>query len=255
MVRIRHLQIASAALISILSATCGFAQGQPPINQEAVKSNCSNIIALVGNVKIDCSNLSPAQKKALEDIPAILKMALANQDYLDAIMAKLEEISKATPQPSVTNNAPGGFAVSGGTLFNPQVTNNYAEKTPNILGYQIVASTSPDTELPAFTTQGHPTTSAKFYVDAAWNDPQFVAICDRPCRALDIRQAKPSGVMTFPTFRAGSISEYPTWAVFVVDMRPFETYKYYLFTVVSEDDQPVSIIRFAKFSSNNVTPQ
>jgi hypothetical protein len=29
-----------------------------------------------------------------------------------------------TPQPYITNNAPGGFATSGGTLINPQVINN-----------------------------------------------------------------------------------------------------------------------------------
>ena len=69
-------------------------QTAPTVHQTATRSSCSNIVALSG-AKIDCANLTPAQKKALADIPTILKMALSNQDYLDAILAKLNEISKA----------------------------------------------------------------------------------------------------------------------------------------------------------------
>jgi hypothetical protein len=153
--------------------------------------------------------------------------------------------------------APGGFAISGGTILNPQVTNNYAEKVPNILGFQIVTSSSSETELPDFKmqAQGNPTTSFKFYVDAAWDDPQFVAICDRPCHALDVREAKPSGVMITPNFRTGSVPEHPDLAIFIVDIRPFQTFRYYLFSVASEDDEPVKIVRFARFSAEHRTPQ
>jgi hypothetical protein len=103
-------------LLSVLGATS--AQTAPNVNQTATRSSCSNIVALSG-AKIDCSKLTPAQKQAIENIPAILKMAVENNDYLNAILTKLNTMS----QPTANNSAPGGFAVSGGTLINPQVTN------------------------------------------------------------------------------------------------------------------------------------
>lgn len=78
--------------VLLFACTSGLIYGQtkqPSIEQKAEKSVCANIVALTGNVNMNCSNLSsltPAQKKALADIPEILKMALANQNYLDAIL-------------------------------------------------------------------------------------------------------------------------------------------------------------------------
>ena len=119
--------------LTMLIGVAVFANGQtaPTIHQSAKQSSCSNIVALSG-AKVDCTNLTPAQKKALEHIPAILKMAVENQDYLDAIMKKLDELSQASPQP-VVNYAPGGFATSGGTLIDPQITNIGKITPPNRL--------------------------------------------------------------------------------------------------------------------------
>jgi hypothetical protein len=222
----------------------------PGVQQTSEKSICSNVVALTGNVNLNCSNLTVAQKKALALIPSLLKQTLTNQTFLEEIKARLDELEK--PQQSIViNNAPNGFAISGGTVNNPSIT-NYGEKEPNILGFQLVTQSSPDTYLPDFSTKtkNHPTTSFKFYIDSAWSEPQFAAICDRPCHAIDVSQAKPSGGMIFPNFRVGTSPDYPNWAMFFVDLRPFKTFTYYMFTVVSEDDVPVQITRFSRLKAN-----
>jgi hypothetical protein len=112
---------AAVVFIACISAISG-GQTPPSVQQKAERSICANIVALTGDVKLNCSNLTEEQKKALKDIPAILKMAVSNQAYLAEILAKMEEMNR--PQPAVTNNiAPGGFATSGGTLINPSVNN------------------------------------------------------------------------------------------------------------------------------------
>lgn len=79
---------------------------------------------------MNCSNLTEAQRRSLKEIPLILRMAINNQTYLAAIMAKMDEMNR--PQPPVTNNvAPGGFATSGGTLVNPTV-NNFGPPLANL---------------------------------------------------------------------------------------------------------------------------
>jgi hypothetical protein len=108
-------------LLSIVAASNGQTETAPTVSQSAKGSTCANIVALSG-AKVNCSNLTPEQKNALANIPSILKMALENQGYLEGILRRLNEMS-APQQPVITNNAPGGFAVSGGTLINPRVTN------------------------------------------------------------------------------------------------------------------------------------
>jgi hypothetical protein len=116
--------------LALLLGIAAYASGQttPTVHQTATRSTCANIVALSG-AKVDCSHLTPAQQKALDTIPSILKTALENQDYLDAIMRKLEEMSVVQP-PSQTVNAPNGIGAIGGTLINPQVNNfGYMQKT------------------------------------------------------------------------------------------------------------------------------
>jgi hypothetical protein len=93
MLRIKSLIEVTVLLWFAASAS---SQTAPTIHQIATQSSCSNIVALSG-AKVDCSNLTRAQKKALASIPAILKMAIENQNYFDAIMAKLDDISKTPP--------------------------------------------------------------------------------------------------------------------------------------------------------------
>src|ERR1700733_9042687 len=88
----------TAIELVMLFSVAAFAIGQAPptVHQTATQSSCSNIVALSG-AKVDCSNLTPEQRKSLADIPAIMKMALENKNYLDAILAKLNEFKE---QPS-----------------------------------------------------------------------------------------------------------------------------------------------------------
>lgn len=110
--------IAEMAMFFAVTALAG-GQTAPAVTQTASQSPCANIVALSG-ARVDCNNLTTAQKKALSDIPAILRMAIENQGYLDAILKKLNEMSE---QPTTTNTAAGGFSTSGGTLINPTVIN------------------------------------------------------------------------------------------------------------------------------------
>ena len=228
----------------LITAASTFGQGVPSVQQHADRSRCSNIVALAGNVNLNCSSLTPAQKKTLDSIPALLNKILANQMDSDAIMQKLDEILKTQAAPATTNSCPNGICISGGSVEHPEV-NNFGEKPPSIADFQLVTSSSPAVELPAFNANGHPVTSFKFYITTPWNAPQFLAICDRPCHAYDVRKAKPSGVMIMPTFRSGSLPGEPNYALFVVDIRPFQTYTYYLFSVVSDDTEPARVLSFA----------
>src|SRR5664279_3403008 len=86
-----NLILKLALLIGVATPISG--QTVPNVSQNATQSTCSNIVALSG-ARVNCSNLTPAQKKALADVPSILKMALENQGYLEAILAKLNEMPK-----------------------------------------------------------------------------------------------------------------------------------------------------------------
>jgi hypothetical protein len=228
----------------LITAASTFGQGAPTLQQHADRSRCSNIVALAGNVNLNCSSLTPAQKKILDSIPALLNKILSNQLNSDAIMQKLDEILKAQTAPATVNSCPNGICISGGSVEHPEV-NNFGEKQPSIVDFEPVTSSSPAVELPDFGVVGHPVTSFKFYITTPWNAPQFLAICDRPCHAYDVRRAKPSGVMMLPNFRSGSLPGEPNYALFVVDIRPFQTYTYYLFSVVSDDTEPAKILSFA----------
>jgi hypothetical protein len=97
-------------LIGVATPISG--QTVPNVSQNATQSTCSNIVALSG-ARVNCSNLTPAQKKALADVPSILKMALENQGYLEAILAKLNEMPK-DPSVNVQSGAVVSFGQQGG---------------------------------------------------------------------------------------------------------------------------------------------
>jgi hypothetical protein len=120
----RKIATAVESIMIICSVAFVYGQTTSNVHQTATRSTCSNIVALSG-AKVDCSNLTPAQKKALENIPSILRMTFENKDYLDAIMKKLDEISKTESLPPQIVSAPNGIAIGGGTVTNPTV-NNFA---------------------------------------------------------------------------------------------------------------------------------
>ena len=80
-----------------LIASCLVSQ-TPPIKQEARNTTCSNVIALAGNVNINCSHLNPTQEKLIASIPAVLKKIITNQLDPELVMAKLNEIQNGVDQ-------------------------------------------------------------------------------------------------------------------------------------------------------------
>jgi hypothetical protein len=99
----RTKQIIEATLLFGI-ATFANSQTAPVVTQTASQSPCANIVALSG-AKVDCSHLTPAQAKALENIPAILKTALENQTYLEEILQRLGAISGSAPSLVCSDNA------------------------------------------------------------------------------------------------------------------------------------------------------
>lgn len=76
----------------IILALHGPITAQTSIKQESKGGACSNIVALVGNVSLNCTDLSATEKRIIDSIPALLKKILASQLDPDAVMAKLDEI-------------------------------------------------------------------------------------------------------------------------------------------------------------------
>jgi hypothetical protein len=80
------------SLTLIVASIPGLSQTPSNIKQEAKDSACSNIVALAGNVNINCFSLTPAQRKLIEGMPAVLNKILANELDPSAVMEKLDEI-------------------------------------------------------------------------------------------------------------------------------------------------------------------
>ena len=101
----------SIELLTLFVGIAGVANGQsnPTVNQTGKHGSCINIVALSG-AKVDCSHLTPAQSKALENIPTILKMALENQTYLEEILKRLNEVSTNPPPVVCKDNANCGVS-------------------------------------------------------------------------------------------------------------------------------------------------
>jgi hypothetical protein len=245
--RTTSLIIEAVLLFGVIVTASG--QAAPNVNQTATRTSCSNIVALSG-AKVDCTHLTQAQSNALANIPAILKMAIESQNYLDAILKQLQEMS--VPQ-SVTNNiAPGGFATSGGILINPTVI-SLGESPPHIEGLQVTGVDGKGNELPR-EAQGHALTNVKFYTDTAWDDPKFRVDCDRPCIAYDAKLFEPSTTI-YPTMESASSSTYPDSTIFILlSLRPFIPDMYYVFTVASMNSEPVKVLSVSPFVGR-VKPQ
>jgi hypothetical protein len=89
-----------SSLSAIFVILCGpvLCQTVPSITQDAKNSSCSNIVALVGSVSLDCSSLTPEQQKLIESIPALLRKMLAEQLDPKLVMEKLDEIKKGVDE-------------------------------------------------------------------------------------------------------------------------------------------------------------
>jgi hypothetical protein len=218
-------------------ATLADRQTTLSVKQKATNSPCANIVALSG-AKINCANLTDAQKKAIANIPAILEMTLTNQDYLEAIIAKLDAMKQANQSPPIINapNCPGGICPTGTTFGNQTVINT--PPPSKIEGFEVVPSD------PKADSNGHPITSFKFYLSEPVADQKFIAICDRPCAALGADTSPRRGVILSSDVLAGQIADSPLMAAWVINY-PIHSLDYQVFTVVSKDNDPVNITRFS----------
>jgi hypothetical protein len=185
----------SLDVVLVLSfvATAVSGQTTPKVEQNSDKSSCSNIVALAGNVNVNCSSLTPEQKKLLEKIPILLNRILANQGDPKAISDKLDEVLDALSnlnQTPTVNYAPGGFATSGGTLVNPQV-NNFRDPLPQIeVTPSITIAAEPRPTIPSQVGRGQlqpdprtysPGASVTITMKGVFRNPAFIADCDVPC--------------------------------------------------------------------------
>jgi hypothetical protein len=216
------------------------ASGQvvPAVNQTAEKSSCSNIVALSG-AKVDGSNLTSAQQKALTNMPAIMKMTLENQDYLNAIIAKLEEMSKAQSAPTIGTivQGPCGVVQNGGS--NNTASPNCGPPEPEIKGIEHVPSDPP------FDANGHPLTTIKFYLTSMPISHRFYAMCDRPCVAdWGSPYPRPPVGNSSDVDRLSSPSD-PRVVGWQINTH-LEALQYIAVSVVSQDNKPVSIIHITQ---------
>jgi hypothetical protein len=90
--RQNRLLILSVVLLLLTSEAIG--QNPPTVTQEAKGSPCSNIVALTGDVKLNCSSLTPAQQKIIESIPDVLRKILNSQLDANAVVKKLNEMAQ-----------------------------------------------------------------------------------------------------------------------------------------------------------------
>jgi len=107
-----RLPILSVVIFLLASNAIG---QNPPVTQKAENSPCSNIVALTGDVKINCSSLTPAQQKLIDGIPTLLRNIIAHQNDVDAVMAKLDDCLKTiNPNlPTKTYFCNGQWRVAG----------------------------------------------------------------------------------------------------------------------------------------------
>jgi len=135
--------------VSIVLAFCGalaFGQSQPNVKQESKNSSCSNIVALAGNVDVNCSALSPDQQRVIDGIPAILHKILKYQTDPSVVMKKLDDIRSGVDQireqetfsgfltpgnDPVPYNACGGNVPSGATLVIVGNSASYSTWSPS----------------------------------------------------------------------------------------------------------------------------
>jgi hypothetical protein len=87
-----------SALVLVSCVLHAFGQSGPNIKQDANNASCSNIVALSGNVEINCSSLTRAQQKQIESIPSILHKILINQLDSESVMLALDEIRDRLPK-------------------------------------------------------------------------------------------------------------------------------------------------------------
>jgi hypothetical protein len=186
----------------------------------------------------------PPEKKAAPDIPTEatdLPKASVKSSAPRELRPQAQAPS-ANPFPSggsTTNNAPNGFATSGGYLDHPTIYNR--DKPPNILGLQKMSPDDPQLHLPVVEKgKEKAVISVKFYTDTSWSDPRFLAVCDRPCIAYMMMPLE-GGAVIMPNFKRATTGN-PNETVFI-PTEPFPPNAYYVFSVIAEDGLPFRLLQ------------
>jgi hypothetical protein len=109
-------------LLFLCSAVPSLTQTKPPIpsvEQKSERSTCVNIVALTGNVNLNCSSLTPAQSKSILEIQTMIRKMVANQvdpSVIDQMNLKLDEIlNRPTGQGSLIQSNSGGVNIQQGS--------------------------------------------------------------------------------------------------------------------------------------------
>jgi hypothetical protein len=102
-----------STITMLVVGTSAFSQASTTVKQAAEQSICSNVVTLTGNTNVNCSNLTAAQKRAIEEIPKIMKMALDSQKFLQSIQDEIQKVKSNCENKSTINlhNSP----VTGGS--------------------------------------------------------------------------------------------------------------------------------------------
>jgi hypothetical protein len=242
-------RVRNRTLLFVLGiASCaGYAQTKPAtIQQQSERSICANVVALAGNVDMKCSNLTPAQIKAIAEIPAILKTALTNQAYLEAIKAKMDEMTQSGTTVIVHSGGVASVGQTGGITAG--VVNVNEPTIPKFLGVEQVTKYGRGYTYPDKDSEGHPITYAKFYSDSIWDKSIFVVGCDRPCAPhdADILNANITLGGSVTTFSFGGTRSVVGFELTGL-LHPMMANRYYLVSVVSQDTTPVKIVDIAPF--------
>jgi len=91
----------------------------PSIEQKSMSSPCSNNVAAGGStINIKCTNLTPEQVKALQQVSSTLNKLLALKLSVDGMNRRLTELEQTLTRPEATVSAPHGAAIGGDAQVN-----------------------------------------------------------------------------------------------------------------------------------------
>jgi hypothetical protein len=131
---------------------------------------------------------------------------------------------------------PCGVFQNGGA--NNAASTNCGPPEPKIEHFEIVPA------IPSNAGDGKPLTAFRFTLSAPLTDQKFIAICSRPCTAKNaVASPHPSMVLS-SDFGTGQLPGSPEAVAWMINI-PMHVDQFWIFTVESNDQLPVSIDRFA----------
>jgi hypothetical protein len=169
-------------------------QAGAAVKQKPGQSLCSNVVALAGNVNINCSTLSKSEKATIDSIPAILHKILVNELPTDEVLKKLDELQKEIADrnslsTSISVQCDQNSGNCAGVNNGQQITNRYGEQEPppvilNVEQTRLGAGAKLILDEPGDLVK-NPGVIITFTVDRIFSIPEFDIFCDHPCKASD----------------------------------------------------------------------